>query len=212
MLALTMSLPMLAQTPQQWRDSLAVLNKQITAQPASTDLRLRKAAVNIELNQWEYAIEEYGRVLDIDKNSLSALYFRAYAYNHLRHYDLACADYEHFLSILPRNFEARLGLAMTKRNMGRKLETGDELNRLVEMYPDSAVAYAARAAFEQEEKQYDLSLYDWDKALLLSRNNTEYLLAKYHVLWAMKRYDEARRLQRELLKAGVSQALLKTEK
>ena len=47
-----------AQTPQQWRDSLAVLNRMIGEQPRSTDLRLKKAAVNIELNQWEYAIEE----------------------------------------------------------------------------------------------------------------------------------------------------------
>ena len=51
-----------AQTAQQWRDSLAVLNRMIELQPKSTDLRLRKAAVNIELNQWEYAVEEYGRV------------------------------------------------------------------------------------------------------------------------------------------------------
>ena len=200
--------PVQAQTPQQWRDSLAVLNKQISASPQSTDLRLRKAAVNIELQQWEYAVEEYGRVLEIDDKNLAALYFRAYAYNHLRRYDMARADYERFLSIMPRNFDARLGLAMTRRNMGNAHETQEELNRLVAMYPDSAVAYAARADFEQEQEQYDLALYDWDEALRLRPDRQDFLLSKFSVLWAMRRYDEARRLHDELIKAGVPRNVL----
>ena len=189
-----------AQTAQQWRDSLAVLNRMIELQPKSTDLRLRKAAVNIELNQWEYAVEEYGRVLELDEKNPSALFFRAYAYNRLRRHDLAMHDYEHFLRVVPRHFDAQLGLAMTKRSMGKMMEAQDELNKLVEMYPDSAIAYAARADFEKEQQQYELALYDWDEALRLRPGNQEFLQGKYDVLWAMKRYDEARQLYAETLR------------
>ena len=199
----------LAQSSSAWRDSLAVLNKAITANPQSTDLRLRKAAVNIELQQWDYAIEEYGRVLGIDANNLPALYYRAFAHNHLRHYDMARADYERFLQLLPRHFEARLGLAMTMRRQGKTRDVTDELNRLVQMFPDSAVAYAVRADFEQEQAQYDLALYDWDEALRLANGRQEYQLGKYGVLWAMRRYDEARWLGEQLLEAGVPNATLK---
>ena len=192
-----------AQTLQQWRDSLTVLNRLISNAPASTDLRLRKAAVNIELSQWEYAVEEYGRVLELDAKNLSALYFRAYSYNQLRQYDMARADYEHFLSIMPRHFDAQLGLAMTKRNLGRKTETSDDLNRLVEMFPDSALAYAARASFEQEQEQYDAALYDWEEAIRLQPQRLEFQVSRYSVLWALKRYDEARRLADTLVKQGV---------
>jgi tetratricopeptide (TPR) repeat protein len=186
-----------------------VLNKAITANPQSTDLRLRKAAVNIELEQWDYAIEEYGRVLGIDANNLPALYYRAFAHNHQRHYDMARADYERFLQLLPRHFEARLGLAMTLRRQGKTRDVADELNRLVQMFPDSAVAYAVRADFEQEQAQYDLALYDWDEALRLANGRQEYQLGKYGVLWAMRRYEEARRLGEQLLEAGVPNATLK---
>ena len=55
--------PAAGQNTQQWRDSLAVLNRQIAAAPDSADLHLRKAAVNIELGQWEYAADEYTLVL-----------------------------------------------------------------------------------------------------------------------------------------------------
>jgi tetratricopeptide (TPR) repeat protein len=102
----------MAQTPQQWRDSLAVLNKGIEHYPKSTDLRLRKAAVNIQLDQWEYAVEEYGNVLRIDPENLAALYYRAYCNSHLRQYAMAKSDYESFLKLAPMNMEARLGLAL----------------------------------------------------------------------------------------------------
>ena len=183
-----------AQTVQQWRDSLVVLNRQIERMPQSTDLRLRKAAINIELEQWDYAIEEYGRVLQIDANNRSALYFRAYALNHQRQYDRAKADYERFLSLTPIHFEARFGLALVKRNMGRRQEAMDELNKLVEQFPDSALAYAARADYETELKQYEPALYDWDQALLRDPQNTLFQAARTQLLDAMngKRSRSAR--------------------
>lgn len=149
-IALSATLATSAQNAQEWRDSLAALNKAIALQPRSTDLRLRKAAVNIELNQWDYAIDEYGRVLQLDADNLAARYFRAYAHNHQRHYDLALRDYEAFLAQVPSHFEARMGLAMVKRKLGRQVDTVDELNRLVQQHPDSAVAYAVRADYERE--------------------------------------------------------------
>ena len=164
-------------TTNRLRDSLTTLNTLIAANPHSADLRLRKAALNIELNQWEYAIEEYGRVLQQDPTNLTARFFRAYAHNHLRHFDAARDDYEHFLSIVPRHFEARLGLAMVKRNQGRTIEAADEFNRLVEQYPDSALAYAVRADFEDEQGQLDLARYDYQQALRLHPANAEYRVA-----------------------------------
>ena len=63
-----------AQTPQQWRDSVSVLMEQIRLHPNSIDLRLRKAEANINLMQWDYALEEYGRVLRMDsRDSLDIL-------------------------------------------------------------------------------------------------------------------------------------------
>ena len=48
--------PLLAQSQQSWRQRLDSLNREIDRQPESTDLRLKKAAVNIELGQWDYAV------------------------------------------------------------------------------------------------------------------------------------------------------------
>ena len=197
-----------AQTPQQWRTTLDSLNKEIRLQPSSTDLRLKKAAVNIELGQWEYAAEEYGRVLRIDPQNPAARYYRAYTFMHLRQYAQAKSDYESLLLQTPLHLEARLGLAYVNEKMGRKTDAADEYNRLVEMFPDSAVVYAARAAFETSQKQYDTALYDWDEALRRKPDNADYITGKADVLLAMGRKDDARRLINDAIKRGVSPEVL----
>lgn len=55
---------------QRWRDSLTVLNRQIAESQWSTDLHLRKATANLELKQWEYAIDEYALVLQHEPRNL----------------------------------------------------------------------------------------------------------------------------------------------
>ena len=61
-----------AQTRQEWRDSLETLNANLKKDPANIDLRLRKAEADIQLEQWDYALAEYGRILRADENNLAA--------------------------------------------------------------------------------------------------------------------------------------------
>lgn len=199
----------MAQTPQEWRDSLSRLNDQLRQSPRSVDLRLKKAAVNIELNQWEYAIEEYSRVLELEPKNLAALFFRAYANNYLRQYDLAKYDYETFLSVQPKHFEAQLGLAMVKRNMGRKTDALDELNRLVQLFPDSVNAYVARADYEAELGQYEVSLFDWDEAISHQPKNADLVASKVDLLLRLERDAEARKELEKAIDRGIPRAALK---
>jgi len=211
-LCLTLSLALAGRATAQepsWHDSLRVLNQQIAQHPGSTDLRLKKAAVNIELGQWDYAAEEYGRVLHLDARNLAAHYYRAYVYVHLRQYGLARADYEQLLAQNPLHFEGRLGLVSVLQRLNRVTDSRDELNRLVQMFPDSALAYAARAAFETERKEYETALYDWDQAIERDPKNADLVASKVDVLITLRRYDEARRTLGEALERGVPRYALR---
>ncbi len=201
--------PLHAQTSQQWRDSLAVLGRAIEKDPHSVELRLRKAAVNIELNQWNYAIDEYGRVLDLDPCNLTALYFRAYAYMQSRCYAMAVADYEHLLAIMPKHFEACLGLAMATKRASGQMEAIEQFNHLIQLFPDSALAYAARAGYEMELHQWDAALYDWEQAIRLSPASVDFVVSKVEVLLALNRRREAKTLLDALIASGTPRAALK---
>ena len=198
-----------AQTRQQWRDSLEVLNVYISKDPQNLHLHLLKAEANINLEQWDYALAEYGKILHVDEKNLAALYFRAYIHTQQRHYDLARVDYEAFLRLQPTHFEARLGLAHVLQKMGRKTDTVDELNRLVQMFPDSADAYAARAAFETEQKQYDIALYDWDEAIRRKPLQSGFVVSKADILISLNRMDEARDELNTAIKRGIPSYALK---
>jgi len=198
-----------AQTNQEWRDSISTLLEQIRLQPKNIDLRLKKAEANINLQQWDYALDEYSRVLTLDDKNLAALYFRAYCYDKLRHYDLARADYESFIAIQPMHFEAHLGLAHCLQKQGRKQDTHDALNRLVLLFPDSAQAYAARAAYEVDQKQYEVALFDWDEAIKRKPDNVGFSVSKVEVLLRLGRRKEAREALDLLVKRGTHRGLLK---
>ena len=183
-----------AQTQQQWKDSLEVLKRQIDKTPYSTDLHLRKAAVNLQLKQWNYAIDEYRLVLEHEPNNLAALFYRAYANKIIRRYDMAYNDYTELLRLC--------------QIMKKQTEAIDHLNRLVEHYPDSASAYVARAVMETDMKQFEPALYDWDEAIRLRPDELDYQLSKWNLLVRMKRKKEAKLLRQELLRKGISGAVL----
>jgi tetratricopeptide (TPR) repeat protein len=194
---------------QNWRDSLSVLNKQIAASSWDTDLHLRKAAVHLELYQWQYAIDEYSLVLEHQVQNPAALFYMAYAATHLRHYEAARHDYETFLGLFPHHAEARMSLSYVLQQMGRQTEALDQLNTVVELQPDSAISYATRAALEQDLQQYDAALYDWQQAIQLEPQNADYVASRVDLLLRLRRNKEARRDLDAAVRRGLPRGLLR---
>ena len=93
--------------------------------------------------------------------------------------------------------------------MGRKTDTIDQLNRCVQLFPDSADAYAARAAYETEQKLYDVALYDWDEAIRLHPKNVEFAVSKVDVLLRQGRILDARLALDAIVRQGTPRAALK---
>lgn len=127
----------------------------------------------------------------------------------MRRYQLARNDYEDFLRISPRNMEARLGLAYTYIQLKRYPAAMDEMNNLVEMFPDSSIVYAARAELEKDMKQYATSLYDWDEALSRDPGNKEYITSKVEVLLLSGKKEEAKRVLDEAVRNGIPRGILR---
>lgn len=198
-----------AQTAKEWRDSLETVNRLLLYSPKSIDLHLRKAAIQLQLGQWEYAINEYTDILAASPTNVSAHYFRAFAHNQLRHFDLARNDYEDILTTYPRHLEARLGLAYTYLKQEKTADALSQMNLAVEHCPDSAVAYAARAGLERELKLYPAALYDWQEAIRLAPGNTDYAVSRIDLLLLLGHKDEAKAALDGLVNGGTPRGLLR---
>lgn len=211
-LALGLMLSLTAQAQEDrktLRDSLRQAMELLSYHPDSVELRLRKAAWNMQLGEWQYAKDEYDWVINRHPDNLAARYYRAYANTQLRRYNFARLDYENVLRLVPGNFDARLGLALLNQKDHHYTEAMDGVNLLVASYPDSATAWAARAGIEKERDMKELAVYDYGEALRREPDNRDWLLARADLLIALRRYDEARKDLDRLVAMGVSRGELK---
>ena len=189
-------------TQKEWRDSLSVLNRQIMSSQYSSDLYLRKAAVNLELQQWDYAIETYNDILRREPSNPAALFYRGYANGKQRRYELAANDYRSFLKVAPENVDGMFALAYILIKQGKNKEAMDNYNRIIEIFPDHSVAYASRAILEAQDGFLDAALMDWDKAIEYDSKNIDYIVSKADLLIRMNRKNDARLTLDEAVRKG----------
>lgn len=181
------------------RDSLALATEMLAYHPDSIDLRLKKAAWNIQLEQWNYAKDELDKVLFLNQTNIAGLFYRAFVNEKLKRYNFARLDYQNLLVLVPGNFQAQLGLALLNEKDQHHTEAYDGINNLIEQYPDSAVAYAARGGMEKERGMLELAAYDYAEAMRLDSTNQDYIVSHVDLLITLGRkleaYDDLRRLQ-----------------
>lgn len=197
-----------AQTRTDLRDSLSAAVQVLSFHPDSLELRMKKAAWNIELEQWRYAQEEYDFVLRYDEHNIAALFYRAYVNERHGRYKFARLDYEHLLRQVPGHFEAMMGLALLNDKDNRPTDALNQINLLVSQHPDSAVVYAVRGGMEVDRHMYTPAEYDFSRAIELDSKNTDYLLHRANVRLLMNRKKEAREDLDAMTRLGVARATL----
>ncbi len=207
-LAMLSFLPLRAQTNQDLRDSLARATEQLAYAPDSIDLRLKKVAWNIELEQWAYAKDDLDKVLFLNNTNIAGLFYRAFVNEKMKRYNFARLDYQNLLVLVPGNFQAQLGLALLNQHDRHYTEAYDGINSLIEQYPDSAVAYAARGGMEQERNMLDLAEYDYARAMALDSTSQDYVVNHLDILIALGRTTEAYQDLDRLLVMGVKSGQL----
>lgn len=197
-----------AQNHSALKDSLSKAVDVLAYHPDSIDLRLKKASWNMELQQWNYAKDEYDEVLKLNPKNIAALYYRAFANEKLKRYNFARLDYENLLALVPGNFEVQLGLALLNQKDQHYTEAFDQINSLVSQYPDSAVVFAARGGIEKERGMLELAEYDYSEAIKRDAHNTDYRLNRVDILLTLGKKDEAKSDLDDLVKSGISRANL----
>ncbi len=198
-----------AQSNQTLRDSLSKATDLLAYYPDSIDLRLKKTSWNILLEQWNYAKDDLDKILFLEPNNVAGLYYRAFVNEKLGRLSFARLDYEHLLMLVPGNFEGQLGLALLNQKSKHFTEAFDQINSLVNQYPDSAVVYAARGGIEKERGWLDLAIFDYSEAIRRDSTNRDYLLNRIDLLLSTKQSKAAIRDLDRLVSLGVNRNSLR---
>ena len=76
-------------------------------------------------------------------------------------------------------------------------------------FPDSTLAYAARANLERDHQQYDLAAFDYTEAIRRAPDNTDYLLARADIWITLRQYEKAKNDLQKLMTLGIPRMALK---
>ena len=122
--------------------------------------------------------------------------------------NFARLDYENLLKRVPGNFEAQLGLALLNEKDHHYTEAFNQINRLIDQFPNNPIAYAARAGIEKERKMYELAEYDYGEAIKRDITNIDYILNRSDVRYLLSDYVGAREDLDRVVNLGISRANL----
>ncbi|CAN5694530.1 hypothetical protein BH24ACI2_BH24ACI2_10010 [soil metagenome] len=118
--------------------------------------------------QYDLAITEYNKAIELDPFYVSAYHSRGIAYNKKKEYDLAITDYNKAI-LLDANY-ARIyvnrGLAYNNKNQHDQAIV--DYNKAIELNPNFAIAYFSRGYAYHNKKQYDKAITDYTKAIELN--------------------------------------------
>ena len=140
----------------------------------------------------------------MNNTNIAGLFYRAFVNEKMKRYNFARLDYQNLLVLVPGNFQAQLGLALLNEKDKHYTEAYDGINNLIEQYPDSAMAYAARGGMEKERGMLELAEYDYAKAVSLDEANQDYRINRIDLLISLGRKQEAYRELEALIKKGVA--------
>ncbi len=100
--------------------------------------------------------------------------------------------------------DARLGLAILNSKDGRPREALEQLEALVQFYPNHAKHYLARASLYVERKEYEKAKKDIAVAFELEPENPECYLSRASLYIAMKKKKLAQQDCRTAISLGAS--------
>jgi tetratricopeptide (TPR) repeat protein len=146
--------------------------------PASEELLMDKASLNIQTGNDDLAINDLNDILTLNPNHAEALFFRAYLYASQRLNAKARSDYERLVTLQPQNRQARLGLAILCDNDKRPQEAMEHIDILLRYWPKDAAVYAIRGGMYQKRRQYEQALSDMNHAIELDPKNPDFFISR----------------------------------
>jgi len=150
---------------------LLVVTPAAFAQSAST--YVASASEKYRMGDFDSAIEDYTKALDLNSSYLGAYNGRGLAKSHQGNFDGAIADFSAAIKLKPAFTEAyfnRGNAAFLQGNMDMAIA---DYSKVIELKPDHGQAYFHRALARDCETNYDGAASDYAKAKELQPGNGE---------------------------------------
>ena len=177
--------------------------------PYSTAMLLNRASLYLEQGRDDLAYVDYCNVVDLLPDEPEARLMRAYIYQRRRQYKEARADYNAVLRQDSRHKTARMGLLMVDEKEGRQMAAMEEMNRLVQEYPDDTTLLLMRANLYLNREQWEVALLDLETVVEREAQDPAPCILMGDACLRVGRKSEARKAFERAIARGVPPAELR---
>lgn len=191
-----LQLARIAEVEGDFRKAADMYSYILRQQPDNVDVRIARAAVNLQLRYFKEAKDDCDVLLKLshEKAVLERLYFvRASANMGMRLFSAAQRDFEQVLRLNPQHQNAPIMLSLLLHDEGRTNEALNKLNLYIQVHPESVDALLLRATFEMEMSQYEAARVDLDDALKLAPFRADLYLERANCFEKLGLKEKARK-------------------
>jgi len=156
-----------------WKDELSLWNDNVTKTPNLSIALMNRGLAYADLGQWEKAIDDYSRVLEIDPTYVETYDNRGVAYCNLNQWEKAIDDFSKAIKIDSNFLRAYYNRGIAYGKIGPMDKSIADYSRLIEIYPKSDKAYANRGVDYFKLGQLDKAIVDYSMAILINPKYTD---------------------------------------
>jgi tetratricopeptide (TPR) repeat protein len=132
---------------------------------------LIRGQANLELGQYDQAISEFTKAIEIDPRNASAYSSRGNAYGEKGQYDQAISDYNKAIGIDPKDALTYGCRGDAYRKKGQYDQAISDYTKAMEINPKDVLAYSSRGFAYELKGQYDQAISDYNKAIEIDPRN-----------------------------------------
>ena len=170
-------------------------------QPTSTTQYSERADEAFQRGEYEEAISDYNRAIELNQNDAAAYYNRGTARYHLGQYETAINDFDQATHINPNDARTYNNRGLANDNLGQYEEAIADFSKAIDLDPDNERFYCNRGLANDNLGQYEEAIANFSKAIDLDPDNEHFYhyrgFAKFHLAEleaanvATMNYDEA---------------------
>ena len=156
----------------------------------SAEAYSKRALLYYTTGQYDQAISEYTKAIELNPKNAMTYYYRGNAYRAKDQYKEAVSDYTKVLELNPTSAEAYHNRAMMYYKQGQPKPAISDFTKAIEINPRLMQAYCNRGAAYIAEGLYDQAISDCTKAIEMDSRYAEAYFNRGAAYIAKRLYDE----------------------
>jgi protein O-mannosyl-transferase len=181
-----------------WKNETTLWNDVISQYEKVPFAYLNRGIAYAKENQYDKAIEDISKAIQLDTNYTKAYYNNAKAYYNRgnlymneRKFEMALKDFDKSIELNPEYTQAYYNRGNIYADMQDYDKALADYSKAIELNPEGAKAYINRGYVSGIKKEYESATKDIDKAIELNPNDAEAYYNRGILFMNMEKYDRA---------------------